>query len=315
MLGRMMFGYGSYLPSLNQEGNQGFSFEGMYSDWDSNAYSVTCDLCSGFHFTYECMQAQNLGYNDECKHYNGRYNSHDLGCADNDSSCFYEYQPNCVQFESKPSWELAIEKLANTPSLLEDANDSKPPWELAIEKLANTTSNSFDRIEKKIDVLASHLEGILGQMHNLCEAISCGYLQIDPNNNERNVACEDGLYFDENDESNLCFNDEVSILHDDVFGMNFDPQEEGINDSFLTLLEECFTSVSSNDIFPQRTHKDFPLVNSQAVLIKVNFLEMLEIKKPLSSLISFEDKAQELEPPFTDPPRPKKVDHSLRKPP
>ena len=56
-----MFGNGSYLPYFNHEGNQGSPFGGMNFNeeiWDNNAYNsyhVTCDLCSGYHVTYECM--------------------------------------------------------------------------------------------------------------------------------------------------------------------------------------------------------------------------------------------------------------------
>ena len=62
-----MFGNGSYLPYFNHEGNQGSPFGGMNFNeeiQDNNAYNsyhVTCDLCSGYHVTYECMQAQIWG--------------------------------------------------------------------------------------------------------------------------------------------------------------------------------------------------------------------------------------------------------------
>ena len=48
-------------------------------------------------------------------------------------------------------------------------------------------------------------------------------MQIDPIMNGENVVCENGLYFDENDEPNLCFNKEVSISHDHIFGTYFEP--------------------------------------------------------------------------------------------
>ena len=113
-----------------------------------------------------------------------------------------------------------------------------------------------------------------------------------------------------NDESYLHFNDEISISHDDIFGMNLEPQEEGVNDAILTPLEECVDSAYSNDIFPQQVHKDDPLVNSQVVIFEADIFETLEIKKPLPSPKSFEDKAHEVESPFVDPPRPKLVDYS-----
>ena len=330
-----MFGNGSYLPYFNHEDNQGSPVGGMYSSWDNNAYNsnlLICDLCGSNHSTYTCMKAQNMDYYGEFEHYNSCFdqygtncdNSYAYGwnnqCAYGDSSYFYDYQPNCARLESKPSWELAIEKLANTPLPWEQANerlanDSKPSWEEAIQKLANATFDHFDRVEKRVDELASHFEGLHDQLHALCEVMSCRYMQIDPKINGRNVACEDGVHFDENDESYLHFNDEISISHDDVFGMNFEPQEECINDAILAPFEECFNSAGSNDIFPQKDHEDVPLVNFQAVIFQENIFEMLEIEKPLLSPKSFEDKIHGVEPPFVDPPRPKLVDYSLRKPP
>ena len=54
---------------------------------------------------------------------------------------------NFFQYKSKPSWKLAIERLVT---------GSRQPWELAIEKLANVISNHLNRVEKRIDELASH---------------------------------------------------------------------------------------------------------------------------------------------------------------
>ena len=71
------------------------------------------------------MQAQNGDQFDEFGHYNSyihQYvshwgNMHDYGwynhCASNDSSNLYDFRPNCVQKDTMPSWELAIEKLTN----------------------------------------------------------------------------------------------------------------------------------------------------------------------------------------------------------
>ena len=71
-----------------------------------------------------------------------------------DSQCYYDYLPECVQYKSKPSWELAI------------------------KKLANATSNHSDRIEEMLDELASHFGRMQGHLHVLCEVISSNHMQM-----------------------------------------------------------------------------------------------------------------------------------------
>mgnify|MGYP004709237509 CR=1 FL=1 len=285
---------------------------------DFNSYHVICDLCGGYHATNTCMQVQNVDYYDELEHYNpcfDRYSANlsnssaygwDNQCTYNNSSYFYDYQPECVQYEPKPSWELAIEMVAN---------DSKPLWELAIEKLANVTSDHFDRIEERIDELASHFGRIHEQLNALCEVISSNNLQNDPSMNGRNVVCENGLHLDENDEFQLCFNEQISISHDNIFGTNFEPQKVSFNDSFFTPLEECIESIGSKGIAAQDTLMASPLVSSQVVYFQGNIYETLEIGKSLPFLTSLEHVTFTIKSPFNDPPRPKMVDYSLTKPP
>ena len=56
-------------------------------------------------------------------------------------------------------------------------------------------------------------------------------MQVDLIVNGVNIVFENGLHFDQNDESNSCFNEEMSISHDCVFGTNVEPQETSVNDS------------------------------------------------------------------------------------
>ena len=59
-------------------------------------------------------------------------------------------------------------------------------------------------------------------------------MQNDPSMNGRNVICENWLHFDENDASNVSFNEKISISHDNAFGMKFELQEASMNDSYIT---------------------------------------------------------------------------------
>ena len=83
--------------------------------------------------------------------------------------------------------------------------NSSNQFDLAIEKLANMSSDRFDRVEKRLDELTSHFCRIQEQLHVL------NNMQNEPIVNGGNVVSENGLYFDQNDESNLCFNEEMSI--------------------------------------------------------------------------------------------------------
>lgn len=267
-----------------------------------NSNYVVCDLCGSNHATYTCMQAQYVDYYDEFEHYNSCFDQYGANCDNpytygwnnpcvyDDSSCFYDYQPNGVQ------------------------NDSKPCWEVAIEKLTNTTSDNFDRVEKRLDELAFHFEGIQDQLHNLCEVISYSEMPIDPTINGENVVCESGMYFDGNDESYLYFNDEISISHDDNVGMNVESQEVSMHDVYITPFEKCGKCVDFKVIIPQEGYMDIPLVSSQ-VMEKGNIYETLEIGKPLPSFLSFGYMTHLIESPFNDSPRPQMVDYSLTKPP
>nr|XP_027085682.1 uncharacterized protein LOC113707618 [Coffea arabica]XP_027085771.1 uncharacterized protein LOC113707684 [Coffea arabica] len=303
-----------------------------------NSYHVICDLCGGYHASNTCMQVQNVDYYDELEHYNpcfDRYSANwsnssaygwDNQCTYSDYPYSYGYQRESVQYESKSSWELAIEKLANAPlpwelgsELL--ANDSNASWELAVEnfsnqfeKVANATSDRFDRIEERTDGLTSHF-GRMQQLNALWEAISSNNLPKDPSMNGGNVVCENGLHFDQNDDSNLCFNEKMFISHNNVFGANFESQEVSFNDSFFIPLKECIKSTGFKDIPTQGTLMAFPLVNSQVVHIQGNIYETLGIGKSLSFLTLLDHVAFAIKSPFNDPPRPKMVDYSLTKAP
>ena len=75
-----------------------------------------------------------MDYYDEFGHYNSCFDQcnpnwdssyaygWDNQCVYSDFSCLHDYQSECVQYESKPSWELAIERLAN----------AYLPWELEV---------------------------------------------------------------------------------------------------------------------------------------------------------------------------------------
>ena len=109
-----------------------------------NSNHVICDLCGGYHATYEYMQIQNMDYYDEFGHYNSCFDQcnpswgsyYDYGwnnqCVYSESSNYYDYQLECAQYESKSFWELANAPWKQTTKRL--ANESRLTWEAAIER-------------------------------------------------------------------------------------------------------------------------------------------------------------------------------------
>ena len=166
-----------------------------------------------------------------------------------------------------------------------------------------------------LNELVSYFSRVQAQLHDLCEVIFSNEIQNDPSINDGNVVCKNGLHFDENDESNLSFNEEMSISQDNIFGTNFEPQEVSFNGSFFTPLEECIESKGFKGIITQEGHADITLVRTQGTHIQGKIYESLKIGKLLPSLLSFDYVVFILKPPFNDPPRPKMVDYSLTKPP
>ena len=113
--------------------------------------------------------------------------------------------------------------------------------------------------------LTSYFGRIQDQLHALCEVITSNDMQNDLSMNDRNVACENELHFDENDTSNVSFNEEISISHDNTFGTNFESQDISINDSCFIPFEECVESIGSKGIVAQETLMASPLVSTQMI--------------------------------------------------
>ena len=113
-------------------------------------------------------------------------------------------------------------------------------------------------------------------------------MQDDPSMNDGNVVCRNGLHFDENDASNIRFNEKLSISQDQILGTNFETQEMSINDSFFIPLEECVKSIGSKYIVTQERQADVPLVSTQVTHIQGIIYPSLEICKPPPPIIPLE---------------------------
>ena len=71
-----------------------------------------------------------------------------------------------------------------------------------------------------LDEFAFHFGRIQDQLHDLCKFISSNDMQIDPNINGGNNACENGFFFYDNDDFKYCFNEKFSISQDNILGTN-----------------------------------------------------------------------------------------------
>ena len=98
-------------------------------------------------------------------------------------------------------------------------------FDLNLEKLANqidVTFDRFDKVDQRLDELASHFETTHDQLHTLYKVISSNNMQIELNMNGKNVTYESGLHSEDNNELNRCLNEKISTSFDNAFVMKFE---------------------------------------------------------------------------------------------
>ena len=74
---------------------------------------------------------------------------------------------------------------------------------------------------------------------DIWEAISSNCIEFNPSMKSKVVKYESVLHFDDDNASNLSFNEEMSVSHDNISGTNIEPQEMSIKGPYLTSLEKC----------------------------------------------------------------------------
>nr|XP_027071867.1 uncharacterized protein LOC113696688 [Coffea arabica] len=133
-----------------------------------------CTTCGGDHDDSMCSSSEHVQYLNNYNrppqnnpysntYYPGWRNHPNFGWKDQGNQQRPvnppDFQPKQPLLESKPTWELAIEKLANV------SNDK-------IEKLASATTQRFERIEGRMDQLINMYRNVEVQLGEIANAVN-----------------------------------------------------------------------------------------------------------------------------------------------
>ncbi|KMS97498.1 hypothetical protein BVRB_5g126420 [Beta vulgaris subsp. vulgaris] len=150
------------------------------SNVNSVSTTMPCNLCGGAHLTNECINVEQAQF---VSNFNRPPNN------DPYSNTFNPGWRNHPNF----SWRNQGQQNANVNSQIppgfhqkQPQQEIRPSWELAIEKLANATSERIEKLETKVDQIAisnRNVELQLGQLANAINSRSQGAL---PSNTEVN---------------------------------------------------------------------------------------------------------------------------------
>ncbi|XP_038976653.1 uncharacterized protein LOC120107448 [Phoenix dactylifera] len=122
---------------------------------------LSCDCCGGAHMSSDCMQVQFVSNYNRQQQQNNPY-----------SNTYYPGWRNHPNFSWKDQGNQGSSSRSLHPPGFQpkpSQPESKQSWEIAIEKLANASSERFERLEAKVDQLASsnrNVEMQLGQLAN-----------------------------------------------------------------------------------------------------------------------------------------------------
>ncbi|XP_038978816.1 uncharacterized protein LOC120109139 [Phoenix dactylifera] len=104
---------------------------------------LSCDCCGGAHMSSDCMQVQFVSnYNRQQQQNNPYSNTYNPGWR-NHPNFSWKDQGNQGS-SSRPLHPPGFQPKPSQP-------ESKQSWEIAIEKLANASSERFERLEAKVD--------------------------------------------------------------------------------------------------------------------------------------------------------------------
>ena len=136
-------------------------------DWHENAYLGS-----------DCMQVEQAQYisnfnrqNQQNDPYSNNYNA---GWINHPN---FSWRDQGGSSNSRPSNPPGFQP--RLQGVMQQQQESKSSWELAIEKLANATTNRFEKLEAKVDQIASfnrNLEVQLGQISNAINSRDQGKL-------------------------------------------------------------------------------------------------------------------------------------------
>ncbi|KMT03871.1 hypothetical protein BVRB_8g188080 [Beta vulgaris subsp. vulgaris] len=175
------------------------------SNVNSVSTTMPCNLCRGAHLTNECINAEQAQYVSN------------FSRPPNNDPYSNTYNPG---WRNHPnfSWRNPGQQNVNVNSQIspgfhqkQPQQEIRPSWELAIEKLANATSERIEKLETKVDQIAisnRNVELQLGQLANAINSRSQGVL---PSKTEVNPKQHCNAVTLRNDTKD--YNEDESLMH------------------------------------------------------------------------------------------------------
>ncbi|XP_052188365.1 uncharacterized protein LOC127798771 [Diospyros lotus] len=165
----------------------------------SNSNSASnCDWYENSHLGSDCMQVEQAqyisNYNMQNQQNNPYSNSYNAGWRNHPN---FSWRDQGSSSNSRPNNPPGFQP--RPQGVMQQQPESKPSWELAIEKLANATANRFEKLEEKVDQMANfnrNLEVQLGQISNAINSRDQGKLpsktEVNPREEVKAVTLRSG---------------------------------------------------------------------------------------------------------------------------
>ncbi|XP_052177527.1 uncharacterized protein LOC127791584 [Diospyros lotus] len=143
----------------------------VYSNFNS---ASNCYWYENSHLDSDSMQVEQaqyiLNYNMQNQQNNPYSNNYNVGWRNH---TIFSWRDQGGSSNSRPSNPPGFQ--SRPQGMMQQQPKSKPSWELAIEKLANATANRFEKLEAKVDQMASFNRNLEVQLGKISNAICSSY--------------------------------------------------------------------------------------------------------------------------------------------
>lgn len=127
---------------------------------------LSCDLCGGTHNSSDCMQTEQAQFV-------GNFNRQQNNPYSQTYNPGWRNHPNFSWKDQGNQSGISNSRPFPPPGFQQKPQPEGPAsWELAIEKLANATSERFERLEAKVDQMASSSRNVEMQLGQLANSIN-----------------------------------------------------------------------------------------------------------------------------------------------
>nr|XP_027083493.1 uncharacterized protein LOC113705783 [Coffea arabica]XP_027083494.1 uncharacterized protein LOC113705784 [Coffea arabica] len=223
------------------------SRQGGIGPSSSNAHVACCSICGGEHDTNECVDSEQVqfvnNYNRNAPN-NPYSNTYNPGWT-NHPNFGWKDQGNQQRPTNPPGFQ------SRQPQA-----ETKPSWEIAVEKLAKVTSDRFEQVEGRLDQLAGmyrNLEVQIGQIANVINNRNPGELpsktEVNPREHVNAIILRSGKTVEGFDfENSGGEKDKKQAI---------EGEQESQNDHVIIDIDALHPKLNSNVIpFPHRLKKD-----------------------------------------------------------